>query len=58
MTLDELRETVHSIRNACEISFILMEQQRDDLLPTILEYAGQDMQAVMLEYCAKESTGE
>jgi len=58
MDRDELKETVYSIRNACEISFILIEQERDDLLPTILEYAGQDMQAVMLEYCAKEPTGE
>ena len=52
MTHDEFRETVHSIRNSCDIAFILMSQNRDDLLPTILEYAGRDMQHVMLEYCA------
>jgi len=54
MELDELREAVHSIRNSCDIAYILMLQDRPDLLPTILEYAAQDMQDIMFDFCAKE----
>ena len=52
MTLAELKEYVHSIRCACQIAHILIAWEREDLLPTILEYAAMDMQAIMLDYCA------
>jgi hypothetical protein len=55
MTLSELREAIHSVRNACDIAFLLMAEKRLDLLPTILEYAAMDIQSIMLDYCAQEA---
>jgi len=64
MDREQMLECVQSIRNRCDIVFILtdpmlsrygMPVKVDKLLPTVLEDMYEDAQKIALEYCAKEN---
>lgn len=52
--MDEwLPEQLKTVRNLCDISLVLIEKERLDLLPTVLEFAYQEMQQIVDENCVK-----
>ena len=48
---DWLLESVKTIRNLAEIAIILREQDKNHLLPTVLELMFQECQSVVDENC-------
>lgn len=49
-----LKEHIQTSKNLCEISLILIEQDREDLLPTVFELLHYYTQTIIDEYCIKE----
>lgn len=49
-----LEERIQTSRNLCEISLILIEQDREDLLPTVLELLHYYTQTIIDKHCIKE----
>ncbi len=49
-----LKEHIQTSKNLCEISLILIEQDRQELLPTVLELLHYYTQTIMDEYCIEE----
>lgn len=54
MDKDILSEQIKTIRNLCDISFLLINQNQDELLPTVLELMLLEIQQVVLENCVKD----
>jgi hypothetical protein len=52
-----LPEQLGTIRNLTDISFILINIGRNELLPTILELMLEEIQQVVDEQCVKETEG-
>jgi len=51
---DWLLEQIKTIRNLADIAIMLRNQNRGDLLPTILELLYQEAQSITLANCVKE----
>ena len=48
-----LREYLKTTRNLCDVSLIVLEQGRDELLPTVLELMHVETQNIVDEYCVE-----
>jgi len=44
---------IETIKNLCEISLILIKFNRDELLPTVLEYLHQEATGILEAHCIK-----
>jgi len=51
MTQNWLVEELKTIRNLCDISLILIKEEKDELLPTALELLYHESQNVVDENC-------
>ena len=51
---DWLQETIRTVNNLCLISFILIDADRRELLPTILELMHIETQSIIDEHCICE----
>ena len=49
-----LREYLKTTRNLCDVSLIVLEQGRDELMPTVLELLYVETQRLIDDYCVKE----
>ena len=48
-----LKEHIETSKHLCEISLILIKEDREDLLPTVLELLFYYAQTILEEYCIK-----
>ena len=46
-----LREYLRTTRNLCDVALIVLEQGKDELLPTVLELLYQEAQNILEEHC-------
>lgn len=53
-----LTERIKTSRNLCNVALLLMEQNRDDLLPTVLETLFEQAQIIIEESCIKGEKNE
>lgn len=53
-----LKETLKTIGNHCQIAQMLIDLDKQDLLPTVLEEIYEDAQGVIDEHCVKRYTVE
>ena len=56
--MDYLLESVKTVENLCIISKILIEVERRELLPTVLEFLHQETQHIIDDYCVVESVAD
>jgi len=54
MEIEELEELVKGINRRCLVVFLLIDNQRIELLPTILEDIYVDSQLIVMDYCVKD----
>lgn len=54
LSIDEkywLSEALKTTRNLCDVSLMVLEQGKDDLLPTVLELLHLETQEIVEDYC-------
>ncbi len=49
-----LREYLKTTRNLCDVALIVLEQGKDELLPTLLELMHVETQRLIDDYCIVE----
>jgi len=54
MEIDWLPDQLKTMRNLCDISLILIEREREELLPTVLELLYQEVQQIVDEFCVEK----
>uniref|UniRef100_A0A6M3KTB2 Uncharacterized protein n=1 Tax=viral metagenome TaxID=1070528 RepID=A0A6M3KTB2_9ZZZZ len=52
---DWLQETIKTVNNLCLISFILIDADRRELLPTVIELMHLETQDLINDYCVINS---
>ena len=53
MEIGWLPDQLKTMRNLCDISLILIEREKQELLPTVLELLYQEAQAILDSYCVE-----
>ncbi len=49
-----LREYLKTTRNLCNVALIVLEQGKDDLMPTVLELMHVETQRLVDDYCVED----
>lgn len=56
MEIGWLPDQLKTVKNLSDISLILIEQEKQELLPTILELLYQEVQQIVDEYCVERKS--